>query len=132
MHQPDVLMLVKECLSVSSLFVEMEADFHARVPVVICKERSSGLICKVSAGNENAFQTTTYLSALATQEPLLMPLVLGFRRWARICEIDRAEEGSLPPYVFALLVIFYLQKRKEPLLPTYFNQDVSLYFHFHP
>uniref|UniRef100_A0A668SFL3 CCHC-type domain-containing protein n=1 Tax=Oreochromis aureus TaxID=47969 RepID=A0A668SFL3_OREAU len=124
MHQPDVLMLVKECLSVSSLFVEMEADFHARVPVVICKERNSGLICKVSAGNENAFQTTTYLSALATQEPLLMPLVLGFRRWARICEIDRAEEGGLPPYLFALLVIFYLQKRKEPLLPTYFNQDV--------
>lgn len=24
----------------SALFVEMEADFHARVPVVICKERS--------------------------------------------------------------------------------------------
>ncbi|XP_063346052.1 terminal uridylyltransferase 7 isoform X3 [Pelmatolapia mariae] len=127
MHQPDVLMLVKECLSVSSLFVEMEADFHARVPVVICKERNSGLICKVSAGNENAFQTTTYLSALATQEPLLMPLVLGFRRWARICEIDRAEEGGLPPYVFALLVIFYLQKRKEPLLPTYFNQDIKVF-----
>ncbi|CAI5649633.1 terminal uridylyltransferase 7 isoform X4 [Oreochromis niloticus] len=127
MHQPDVLMLVKECLSVSSLFVEMEADFHARVPVVICKERNSGLICKVSAGNENAFQTTTYLSALATQEPLLMPLVLGFRRWARICEIDRAEEGGLPPYLFALLVIFYLQKRKEPLLPTYFNQDIKVF-----
>lgn len=24
----------------SALFVEMEADFHARVPVVICKERN--------------------------------------------------------------------------------------------
>uniref|UniRef100_A0A3B5AS76 polynucleotide adenylyltransferase n=1 Tax=Stegastes partitus TaxID=144197 RepID=A0A3B5AS76_9TELE len=127
MHQPDVLLLVKETLSVSPLFVDLEADFHARVPVVICKEKKSGLICKVSAGNENAFQTTSYLSAIASREPLLLPLVLSFRRWAQICQIDRAEEGGLPPYVFALMVIYFLQKRKESLLPTYLNQEVLLF-----
>ncbi|XP_040898522.1 terminal uridylyltransferase 4 [Toxotes jaculatrix] len=127
MHQPDVLLLVKESLSESPLFVDLEADFHARVPVVICKEKKSGLICRVSAGNENAFQTTSYLSALASQEHLLLPLVLGLRQWARICEIDRAEEGGLPPYVFALMVIYFLQKRKEPLLPTYLNQEIKVF-----
>ncbi|XP_034451806.1 terminal uridylyltransferase 4 [Hippoglossus hippoglossus] len=127
MHQPDVLLLVKECLSVSPAFVDMEADFHARVPVVICKEKKSGLICKVSAGNENAFQTTSYLSALANREQLLLPLVLGLRRWAKICEIDRAEEGGLPPYVFALMVIFFLQQRKESLLPTYLNNEIKVF-----
>lgn len=71
MHQPDILLLVKESLSVSrestlihltarflslltnsiignltclvlssALFVDLEADFHARVPVVICKEKN--------------------------------------------------------------------------------------------
>ncbi|XP_059193159.1 terminal uridylyltransferase 7 isoform X2 [Centropristis striata] len=124
MHQPDVLLLVKESLSVSPLFVDMEADFHARVPVVICKEKQSGLICKVSAGNENAFQTTSYLSALSNGENLLLPLVLGLRRWAQICEIDRAEEGGLPPYVFALMVIYFLQQRKQALLPTYMKPEV--------
>ncbi|XP_008286359.1 terminal uridylyltransferase 4 [Stegastes partitus] len=127
MHQPDVLLLVKETLSVSPLFVDLEADFHARVPVVICKEKKSGLICKVSAGNENAFQTTSYLSAIASREPLLLPLVLSFRRWAQICQIDRAEEGGLPPYVFALMVIYFLQKRKESLLPTYLNQEIKVF-----
>lgn len=127
MHQPDVLLLVKESLSVSPLFVELEADFHARVPVVICKEKKSGLICKVSAGNENAFQTTSYLSALSSREHLLLPLVLGLRRWAQICVIDRAEEGGLPPYVFALLVIYFLQQRKEPLLPTYLKQEIKVF-----
>ncbi|XP_078107333.1 terminal uridylyltransferase 7 [Sander vitreus] len=126
MHQPDVLLLVKESLSVSPIFVDMEADFHARVPVVICKEKKSGLMCKVSAGNENAFQTTSYLSALSSREALLLPLVLGLRRWAQICKIDRAEEGGLPPYVFALMVIYFLQQRKEPLLPTYLKQEVFL------
>ncbi|XP_058492229.1 terminal uridylyltransferase 4 isoform X2 [Solea solea] len=127
MHQPDVLLLVKESLSVSSVFVDLEADFHARVPVVICKEKKSGLICRVSAGNENAFQTTSYLSALASREHLLLPLVLGLRRWAQICEIDRAEEGGLPPYVFALMVIFFLQQRKESLLPSYLNKEIKVF-----
>lgn len=127
MHQPDVLLLVKESLSVSSLFVDLEADFHARVPVVICKEKNSGLVCKVSAGNENAFQTTSYLSALSNREPLLLPLVLGLRRWAQICVIDRAEEGGLPPYVFALMVIYFLQQRKESLLPAYLKQEIKVF-----
>lgn len=45
---------------------------------------NSGLICKVSAGNENAYQTTAYLATLSTREPLMLPLVLGLRRWARV------------------------------------------------
>ncbi|XP_024131368.1 terminal uridylyltransferase 7 isoform X2 [Oryzias melastigma] len=125
MHQPDVLLVVKESLSTCPLFVNLEADFHARVPVVICKEKKSGLICKVSAGNENAVQTTCYLLALSSREPVLLPLVLGLRRWARICEVDNPEVGGLPPYVFALMVIYFLQKRKEPLLPTYLNSEVK-------
>ncbi|XP_060894504.1 terminal uridylyltransferase 4 [Labrus mixtus] len=127
MHQPDVLMSVKETLSVSPLFVDLEADFHARVPVVICKDKKSGLICKVSAGNENAFQTTSYLAALSSQEHLILPLVLALRRWARICELDCAEEGGLPPYVFALMVIFFLQQRREPLLPCYLKQEIKVF-----
>ncbi|XP_068616839.1 terminal uridylyltransferase 7 [Brachionichthys hirsutus] len=127
MHQPDVLLLAKESLSVSPLFVDLEADFHARVPVLICKERNSGLVCKVSAGNENAFQTASYLSALSCREHLLLPLVLGLRCWAQICVIDRAEEGGLPPYVFALMVIYFLQQRKDPLLPTYLRHEIKVF-----
>uniref|UniRef100_A0AAQ5Y365 CCHC-type domain-containing protein n=1 Tax=Amphiprion ocellaris TaxID=80972 RepID=A0AAQ5Y365_AMPOC len=85
-YPPHVSSFDLKCLVIPfpALFVDLEADFHARVPVVICKEKKSGLICKVSAGNENAFQTTSYLSAIASREPLLLPLVLGFRRWAQI------------------------------------------------
>ncbi|XP_023658732.2 terminal uridylyltransferase 7 [Paramormyrops kingsleyae] len=136
MHQPDVLLLVNEALSKSSVYMDLEADFHARVPVVVCKEKQSGLICKVSAGNDNAYLTTEYLSALANLEPHLRPLVVGFRRWAQICHIDHPEEGGLPPYVLALMVIFFLQQRKEPLLPNYLGSwivgfSMSRLNHFH-
>uniref|UniRef100_A0A8C2ZYU8 CCHC-type domain-containing protein n=1 Tax=Cyclopterus lumpus TaxID=8103 RepID=A0A8C2ZYU8_CYCLU len=81
----------------------------------------------LSAGNENAFQTTSYLSALSGREDLLLPLVLGLRRWAQISMIDRSEEGGLPPYVFALMVIFFLQQRKESLLPAYLKQEIKAF-----
>uniref|UniRef100_A0A8K9X963 CCHC-type domain-containing protein n=1 Tax=Oncorhynchus mykiss TaxID=8022 RepID=A0A8K9X963_ONCMY len=109
---------------VSNLYSNLEVDFHARVPVVICKDKDSGLVCKVSAGNDNACLTTSFLFELSSREPLLLPLVLGFRHWAWICHVDRAEEGGLPSYVLALMVIYFLQQRKRPVLPAYLGHEV--------
>ncbi|KAJ7335589.1 hypothetical protein JRQ81_013530 [Phrynocephalus forsythii] len=119
MSQPDVLLLVQESLKNSESFIDVDADFHARVPVVVCKEKESGLVCKVSAGNENACLTSNHLAMLGKLEPRLVSLVIAFRHWANLCYADRPEEGGLPPYVFALMVIFFLQQRKEPFLPVY-------------
>ncbi|NXA96612.1 TUT7 uridylyltransferase, partial [Melanocharis versteri] len=125
MTQPDVLLLVQESLQNSDSFTEVDADFHARVPVVMCREKQSGLICKVSAGNENACLTTNHLAALGKLEPTIVPLVIAFRYWAKLCCIDRPEEGGLSPYVFALMVIFFLQQRKEPFLPVYLGSWIG-------
>ncbi|XP_069618070.1 terminal uridylyltransferase 7 isoform X2 [Ranitomeya imitator] len=125
MNQPDVLLLVQESLKQSDLFTDFEADFHARVPVVVCREKQSGLVCKVSAGNENACLATNLLAALGRKESRLVPLVVAFRYWAKLCCIDRPEEGGLPPYVAALMVVFFLQQRKEPVLPAYLGPWIS-------
>ncbi|XP_027587641.1 terminal uridylyltransferase 7 [Pipra filicauda] len=125
MTQPDVLLLVQESLLSSESFTEVDADFHARVPVVVCREKQSGLICKVSAGNESACLTTNHLATLGKLEPAVVPLVTAFRYWAKLCCVDRPEEGGLSPYVFALMVIFFLQQRKEPLLPVYLGSWIG-------
>ncbi|XP_023799417.1 terminal uridylyltransferase 7 [Cyanistes caeruleus] len=125
MTQPDVLLLVQESLQNSDSFMEVDADFHARVPVVVCREKQSGLICKVSAGNENACLTTNHLATLGKLEPAIVPLVIAFRYWAKLCCVDRPEEGGLSPYVFALMVIFFLQQRKEPFLPVYLGSWIG-------
>ncbi|KAM4053082.1 terminal uridylyltransferase 7 isoform 1-T1 [Anomaloglossus baeobatrachus] len=125
MNQPDVLLLVQESLIQSDLFTDFEADFHARVPVVVCREKQSGLLCKVSAGNENACLATNLLAALGRKESRLVPLVVAFRYWAKLCGIDRPEEGGLPPYVAALMVVFFLQQRKEPVLPVYLGSWIN-------
>ncbi|XP_078070554.1 terminal uridylyltransferase 7-like isoform X3 [Mustelus asterias] len=119
MNQPDVLLLVQESLKNNISFIDVEAEFHARVPVVLCRDKQSGLLCKVSAGNENAWLTTCHLAALAKMEPCLTPLVIAFRTWGKLCHIDSPDEGGLPPYAFALMVIYFLQQRKECILPVY-------------
>uniref|UniRef100_A0A667YU41 RNA uridylyltransferase n=1 Tax=Myripristis murdjan TaxID=586833 RepID=A0A667YU41_9TELE len=109
----------------SSVSVLVESDFHAKVPVVFCRDISSGLMCKVSAGNDVACLTTNHLAALAKLEPRLVPLVLAFRYWARLCHIDCQAEGGIPSYSFALMVIFFLQQRKEPILPVYLGHWIE-------
>ncbi|KAL1022737.1 hypothetical protein UPYG_G00031670 [Umbra pygmaea] len=121
MTQPDVLIQVLEILKNSTQFSEVESDFHAKVPVVFCRDVISGLMCKVSAGNEVACLTTNHLAALAKLEPRLVPLVLAFRLWAKLCHIDCQAEGGIPSYSFSLMVIFFLQQRREPILPVYFG-----------
>ncbi|XP_074057034.1 terminal uridylyltransferase 7 [Macrotis lagotis] len=125
MTQPDVLLLIQENLKNSESFTDIDADFHARVPVVVCREKQSGLMCKVSAGNENACLTTNHLAALGKLEPKLVPLIIAFRYWAKLCCTDHPEEGGLPPYVFALMAIFFLQQRKEPVLPVYLGSWIE-------
>uniref|UniRef100_A0A8C9VXW6 RNA uridylyltransferase n=1 Tax=Scleropages formosus TaxID=113540 RepID=A0A8C9VXW6_SCLFO len=102
-----------------TLYTDVESDFHAKVPVVFCKDVSSGLMCKVSAGNDVACLTTNLLAALAKLEPRLIPLVLAFRYWAKLCHIDCQAEGGIPSYSFSLMVVFFLQQRKTPILPVY-------------
>ncbi|KAJ8378485.1 hypothetical protein AAFF_G00239490 [Aldrovandia affinis] len=125
MTQPDVLIQVLEILKNCAEFTEVESDFHAKVPVVFCRDASSGLLCKVSAGNDVACLTTDLLAALGKLEPRLVPLVLAFRYWAKLCHIDCQAEGGIPSYSFALMVVFFLQQRKEPILPVYLGSWIE-------
>uniref|UniRef100_A0A8C8R7J3 Terminal uridylyl transferase 4 n=1 Tax=Pelusios castaneus TaxID=367368 RepID=A0A8C8R7J3_9SAUR len=109
-------------------YSDVESDFHAKVPVIFCKDIKSGLTCKVSARNDVACLTTDLLAALGKLEPVLTPLVLAFRYWARLCHIDCQAEGGIPSYSFALMVIFFLQQRKPSILPSYLGTWSPLAF----
>ncbi|XP_054836032.1 terminal uridylyltransferase 4 isoform X2 [Eublepharis macularius] len=125
MSHPDVLIQVLDILKNSASYSDVESDFHAKVPVVFCKDVKSGLTCKVSAGNDVACLTTDLLATLGKLEPVLVPLVLAFRYWARLCHIDCQAEGGIPSYSFALMVIFFLQQREPRILPSYLGNWIE-------
>ncbi|XP_070602010.1 terminal uridylyltransferase 4 isoform X2 [Erythrolamprus reginae] len=125
MTHPDVLIQVLDILKNTGSYSDVESDFHAKVPVVFCEDVKSGLTCKVSAGNDVACLTTDLLAALGKLEPVLVPLVLAFRYWARLCHIDCQAEGGIPSYSFALMVIFFLQQREPRILPSYLGNWIE-------
>ncbi|ETE73336.1 Terminal uridylyltransferase 4, partial [Ophiophagus hannah] len=125
MSHPDVLIQVLDILKNTGSYSDVESDFHAKVPVVFCKDVKSGLTCKVSAGNDVACLTTDLLAALGKLEPVLVPLVLAFRYWARLCHIDCQAEGGIPSYSFALMIIFFLQQREPRILPSYLGNWIE-------
>ncbi|XP_060629495.2 terminal uridylyltransferase 4 [Anolis sagrei] len=125
MTHPDVLIQALEILKNIASYSDVESDFHAKVPVIFCKDNKSGLTCKVSAGNDVACLTTDLLAALGKLEPVLVPLVLAFRYWARLCHIDCQAEGGIPSYSFALMVIFFLQQREPRILPSYLGNWIE-------
>jgi len=69
--------------------------------------------------------TPLYTSALLTEcgqfEPRAKALILFVKRWAKDRGICHAAKGHLPPYLWSLLVVYFLQvgvEEEGPLLPT--------------
>uniref|UniRef100_A0A8C7T105 CCHC-type domain-containing protein n=1 Tax=Oncorhynchus mykiss TaxID=8022 RepID=A0A8C7T105_ONCMY len=91
-------------------YSEVESDFHAKVPVVFCRDVNSRLLCTVSAGNDVACLTTNHLAALARLEPRLVPLVLAFRLWAKTrLSLDLGKGVSLGQLWLELLRFYTLE-----------------------
>ncbi|GAB6033326.1 Terminal uridylyltransferase 7 [Chamberlinius hualienensis] len=120
-----VLKKMFTCLSEHPELTDVTSDYEAKHPTIYFKHTASGTRCVLGINNTAAVQTSELLGDYASLDRRVKVLCVGLRCWAKICKIDKPSEGTLPPYAFDILVVYFLQRLSPPVLPILYDSENS-------
>ncbi|VDI46674.1 terminal uridylyltransferase [Mytilus galloprovincialis] len=106
---------MKECEN----YEKVISDFSSKVPCIYFTV--SNVQYRITINNESARNCNLLLKLYAECDQRFLKMAVVLRYWAKICKIDRQDEGTLPAYSFYLLLVFYLQRCKQPVLPILYQ-----------
>lgn len=122
---PDCLELLYNTLLTDPAYCDVESVFKKKRLGILFTDKETGLGCTLVLENSVTEKFSKLFFMYSELDPRLKVLASCFRYWAKICLLDNQDCGTLPPYTYSILLVFFLQQTELPVLPVL--QEVPTY-----
>ncbi|KAG8179784.1 hypothetical protein JTE90_002823 [Oedothorax gibbosus] len=107
-------------------FSSVKKILHARVPIVKVTHRLLEIECDISVNNMSAILMSEMLYFCGEIDLRVRPLLYAVKKWAKEACVTYDSPGSwITNFGLSLLVVFFLQNRPVPILPS-LNDAVNI------
>ncbi|XP_052584163.1 poly(A) RNA polymerase, mitochondrial isoform X1 [Peromyscus californicus insignis] len=115
-----ILSVIGECLdNFGPGCVGVQKILNARCPLVRFSHQASGFQCDLTANNSIALKSSELLYIYGSLDSRVRALVFTVRCWARAHSLTSSIPGAwITNFSLTVMVIFFLQRRSPPILPT--------------
>lgn len=99
---------------------KMERITHARVPILRWLDVQEGIPVDLAISQSDCTQLKSIAVGFMSQfDPRASALIRLVKLWARAHGMNSPPDGTFNSYALTLMVIFHLQTRNPPILPTF-------------
>lgn len=115
-----ILSVIGECLdNFGPGCVGVQKILNARCPLVRFSHQASGFQCDLTTNNSVALKSSELLYIYGSLDSRVRALVFSVRCWARAHLLTSCIPGAwITNFSLTVMVIFFLQRRSPPILPT--------------
>ncbi|KAK7092585.1 poly(A) RNA polymerase, mitochondrial-like [Littorina saxatilis] len=95
---------------------------NARVPIIKFHHEATAIDCDLSYLNVSGTKMSELMYLLGEVDPRVRVVMTTVKQWAKSCDLTRSHPGPWPSsFTLLSMVIFFLQTRSPPVLPSLRN-----------
>uniref|UniRef100_A0A8C2LD41 Poly(A) RNA polymerase, mitochondrial n=1 Tax=Cricetulus griseus TaxID=10029 RepID=A0A8C2LD41_CRIGR len=119
-HKNKILSVIGECIdNFGPSCVGVQKILNARCPLLRFSHQASGFQCDLTVNNSIALKSSELLYIYGSLDSRVRALVFSVRCWARAHSLTSSIPGTwITNFSLTVMVIFFLQRRSPPILPT--------------